>query len=949
MNTDSRNFFAKLTELDNKEYSPVVFWSWNNLLDRTELIRQIQEMHDKQLGGFIIHARTGLKTPYLGEEWFECVEACLKKARELELNVWIYDENGWPSGFVGGKLLENYDFRARFLTYKVNKNFDENAYAVYVCRNGMPVLVSGQILGVEEYHTIYLNVSPANTDILNPDVVDAFIKETHEKYFERFRDSFGRELVGFFTDEPQYYRNETPFTPLLEKDYFSRYGMDVREGLIYLFHDSPEGYLFKTRYYGLLAEYYNLNYYKKINDWCESHNCRLTGHSIEEHKLFMQMWGGAGVMPSYRYEQVPAIDWLGRFCSDEIAPKQIGSVVSQLDKKVSITETFACSGYNATPAELKAIGESQVFRGITTLCYHLMPYSVASQGKIDHPPIFGPQSNWWDKMPVFNRYFTDVGTIIGNTAEITDVAVLHPMHSIYLNYVREKDYDSVKTLEDSFGALNVFLRQNGILFHYIDETILKEFGSVDKGKLIVGTQSYRTLMIPLANSVDKSTKNIVDQFISCGGKILLWSGVPEYIEGERAKINWKSNVDFEKILADRFLQSHAINQNLALSARRSELGEFIFLSNTNLDEDAVGIFPGLSQNFVALDLVGKSFFSVSDNVKLAPTESLILYRHKNTCRPIIFNDSVDITTTLQLKAISDNFLVLDKISISYDGKHFSEFEPLQKTVEQLLRNDFKGRLYVKYTWMQNSVIENLKVVAERSKYISAKVNGTELSFYDTEFDTNFIEADVSGAAVLGVNELIYEIDYYQADGVHFALFDPLATESLRNNLAYQTEIENMYLKGRFSLGKNFELNPQSDHLPINDLQKNGYPFFFGEAIYEGVFDCAKAENALLNLTGNFLTAEITLNGYTFDLVLSNEAEVGRYLLNGKNSVTLKIRSSLRNLFGPHHLKDQVDPRSVSPQSFTFRGTWHNKTAPAYTHEYQSIPFGVCSLTLRRSV
>lgn len=86
-----------------KEYRSIPFWSWNNYLDEGELCRQIEEMKSAGIGGFIMHARTGLKEEYLGEKWFSCIGACLKKAKELGMEAWIYDENGWPSGFVGGQ------------------------------------------------------------------------------------------------------------------------------------------------------------------------------------------------------------------------------------------------------------------------------------------------------------------------------------------------------------------------------------------------------------------------------------------------------------------------------------------------------------------------------------------------------------------------------------------------------------------------------------------------------------------------------------------------------------------------------------------------------------------------------------------------------------------------------------------------------------------------------
>ena len=84
------------------QYRPIPFWSWNDKLDPEELRRQIREMKKAGLGGFFMHARGGLQTAYLSDEWMECVNACLDEAGKCGIDGWLYDENGWPSGFGGG-------------------------------------------------------------------------------------------------------------------------------------------------------------------------------------------------------------------------------------------------------------------------------------------------------------------------------------------------------------------------------------------------------------------------------------------------------------------------------------------------------------------------------------------------------------------------------------------------------------------------------------------------------------------------------------------------------------------------------------------------------------------------------------------------------------------------------------------------------------------------------
>ena len=59
-------------------------------------------MHAAGMGGGFMHSRNGLKTAYLSDEWFQCVSACIENARELGMKAYLYDEDRWPSGTVGG-------------------------------------------------------------------------------------------------------------------------------------------------------------------------------------------------------------------------------------------------------------------------------------------------------------------------------------------------------------------------------------------------------------------------------------------------------------------------------------------------------------------------------------------------------------------------------------------------------------------------------------------------------------------------------------------------------------------------------------------------------------------------------------------------------------------------------------------------------------------------------
>ncbi len=918
------------------EYKSIPFWSWNNFLDEKELVKQIEQMHREGIGGFIMHARIGLQEEYMGEKWFSCITACLDKAKELGMEAWVYDENGWPSGFVGGKLLENHDYRARFLEYAVG-GFDGQAYAVFVTDEERGyVRVEAEKEGVEEYHNIYLRVSPANTDILNPAVVEAFINETHERYYERYADRFGKELVGFFTDEPQYYRWGTPYTPMAEA-YFD----DIRDGLIWLFVHDERGYVFRQKYFSTLNALYVENFYKRLYDWCHEHGCKLTGHSVEEPYLFTQMWGGAAVMPSYEYEDIPGIDCLGREPLAELAPKQVGSVAAQLGKKMILTETFGCSGNDVTPRELKGIAESQYFHGVNKMCQHLYPYSMAGRGKTDHPPVFGPHGNWGDSFKTFNDYFTKLSCIVANTDEHADIAILHPMRDIWLEYVRSEDARSVLEIEEAFSALLEALRRKGITYHFLDERILRRHGSVEGNTLRVGKRAYDKVLLPKMRTLNASTYELLKEYT---GKLCMLS-TPDYIDGEKAELSLRGNCTLEDIYEGAKLKFACEDGNTVMTAREGELGSFIFLTNISINEGSRVEMKGISNEYCALDLESLTEKRISDEIYLEPRESLILVKSEQAEYTLYTKEKKDVTGDFRVTEITDNYLLLDYAQIAREGEDFGKRYPIPGLFEELLREDYKGEVTVRQTFTAEEEMP-LTLIMETAKLKRATFNGKPLSFTQGDFDVNFVEADLTGLVKAGENEFIYSFDFWQHDGVHFALFDPLATESLRNCLYYDTSIEPIQIRGDFVVNADMALRKRRALPPItSELYKNGYPFFKGELTLSGGLLWDGEGSVIFGIDGRYMVAELTINGARTALSLDTKKDVTSLLKKGENEVKIVLRSSLRNLFGPHHFKPCPEPTGVSPYAFEMRGEWGEGYAQAYTDTYNSVPFGAEKITV----
>jgi hypothetical protein len=306
----------------------------------------------------------------------------------------------------------------------------------------------------------------------------------------------------------------------------------------------------------------------------------------------------------------------------------------------------------------------------------------------------------------------------------------------------------------------------------------------------------------------------------------------------------------------------------------------------------------------------------------------------------------DVTEQFSLTEIGENYLLLDYVSISRGGEPFSEYMPVPQANETLLREDYKGKLYVKQRFNVQSLF-NARLMLEKAKYIEMTLNGKELSFAQSDFDINFQEADISDCLQVGENELAYSIEYYQHDGVSFSLFHPLATESLRNCLYFDTSIENTYIKGDFIVNEDMSLSARQDLPCMNSqLYKNGYPFFKGEITLEGVISKPSTEEVVLDLQGRFLVANVFVNGKQIDFVTETKKDIGAFLTEEKNKVVIKVKSSLRNLMGPHHFEPCAELTSVAPYHFTLRGSWKDGLSPRYTHTYNVVPFGVDKILLK---
>lgn len=99
------------------DFRPAPFYFINDRLDREEIKIQLKLMKESGVSGFFIHPRAGnTEQPYGSRAWFEEIAFLVEEAERLSLDVWLYDEDPFPSGIAGGRvILDNPDYIAQAL------------------------------------------------------------------------------------------------------------------------------------------------------------------------------------------------------------------------------------------------------------------------------------------------------------------------------------------------------------------------------------------------------------------------------------------------------------------------------------------------------------------------------------------------------------------------------------------------------------------------------------------------------------------------------------------------------------------------------------------------------------------------------------------------------------------------------------------------------------------
>lgn len=506
------------------------------------------------------------------------VDECKKRG----LDVWIYDEAGYPSGRAGGQTLADHpELEARGLFYSYKDVQAKSAEQVeWKLPEGTPFYVAafplslvGTIYGdpvdltadakykdgvlrakIEQgswrlvafvenrlYNGTHAPITGGAPyiNVMDPAAVKRFIELTHDRYYSNCGEDFGKTVKAFFNDEaslqggyltaePQPYPVVAWYSGLPE--IFQRMaGYDIRKALPALFNDArAQTVQYRCDFYSTVSHAVADSYFRQIREWCESHKVASAGHLLWEESLVYHASFYGSVFPSLAQFDWPGIDVLG--CTRQatsgshveggpVTPKLISSAAHIYDKKRTMTESF-CFVTSKTPIK-ELIGQVawQWVLGINSL-------SVLS--------IYGQYDDATFRK--LNDFTGRAGSVLTQGDFVADVALLYPMASVWADFVPTNRYVSYagdnpkcKDVDEAFREVSRELLACQRDYDYLDEDAIGS-AKISNGTIKIGRNSYRILVLPHATVLRSSTLKQIAKFVDSGGAVISYRAIPSMRE-----------------------------------------------------------------------------------------------------------------------------------------------------------------------------------------------------------------------------------------------------------------------------------------------------------------------------------------------------------------------------------------------------------------------------------
>jgi hypothetical protein len=486
---------------------------------------------DRGLGGVVCNV--AFRGYMDSEENWKNLVAGVEGCDKLGMVVWIYDEQGYPSGAAGGQVLrENPALEATELAFDASRSD--------------PLLIRAAYEHTHASNNYY--AARRYINLLEEQATRTFINKTHEAYFQRLKPYFGRTVQAVFTDEPsliavnlgplpEKVRAKVPVVdpldpavrPLpavpwcrdLPQCYQERFGEDLLPRRRSLFAgQSPEDRRVRRQFWSLVADLVAERYFGAIQRWCHEHGIAFSGHSLWEEALMHHAALEGNGLKVLGQMDIPGLDLLtsnpeavlGDGWLTAALPSSAAALHGRRRVMTEVSDFIETQGGHGPVAlaEMQATAAWQASWGVTDFTLY---YKLASRSSQDYR--------------AYCDYVGRLNAILKPARLESKVLLYYPIYDLWAEYLpvagllrMESQSPRAQRLVASFLRLGQALQQSQIPFLLIDHENLAAAAVSPDGNLVLGEHAFNAILLPDGAELEPKSAEVIQRFRQHGGRVL---------------------------------------------------------------------------------------------------------------------------------------------------------------------------------------------------------------------------------------------------------------------------------------------------------------------------------------------------------------------------------------------------------------------------------------------
>ena len=544
------------------EYGPEPYYGLNGAVNETVIARDLDRM--KAFGYQAVTVQAGYDMPfaYLSPEYFSFFRVFVGEAKKRNMRVWIVDDAGYPSGFAGGKFTElKPEMRMQALV--VARRIPANAGDTVKAAIG-PTTVAVTAINADDGSAVTVRVadsavtwtappgrwtvvmvehqfktSPTRSDTnpkrvkdatqsledyLDPAATAQYLAFTHEQYKKAVGDEFGKTIMGFRGDEPDYSIAGLPWTPKFFDQFMQVKGYDVRPYVAAflqprgtkLTHEQTRA---KADYYDVFSQMFRDGFFKPQGEWCAANHLEYQVH-LNHEEMEMDLTRSEGeFLRDMQYVQVPGIDAIWhQIWKDTISdfPRLAASASHVYGHPRAFTESFAA--YRPAPDVEMAryILNEQFVRGVNLV--ETMYFPASSTERVH-------RSRYMDDpaYPALLDYVRRMSYLLSMGRPAASVALYLPSSSMWMGDA---------AADAAFVSTERMLSERQIDFDIVNDDALAKDLIAGHGTLeTMSGNRYGTVILPNTSLLSQGALDRLRGLANGGGRVLFLGRTPSLIFG----------------------------------------------------------------------------------------------------------------------------------------------------------------------------------------------------------------------------------------------------------------------------------------------------------------------------------------------------------------------------------------------------------------------------------